>query len=160
MPKAYICILLFALLVPLSAYADDAPTCLNDYLVITQEIDYDFQQKEEHKIFLPTQNSHGAFLTAAAYHFQAGPDANIYFNFAKPLLGLPYNIYRVEFELENESSPDFFRFQKDFTANCTEAGASIYPGQEIHLPEIKIPPLSNGAPRGLEKLHIRIWGHL
>jgi len=138
--------------------------CLEENLALDITQFYNFQSSEEIKLTLPSTNSQGSFFTAASYHFQSDPlnsSAKNYFSFVLPnQVSLPYNIYQIELAVGEEENNDIIYFQHDFTANCTEAGRSIFPGQELHLPEIKITPHNNGAPREIDKLKIRIWGHL
>lgn len=64
-------------------------------------------------------------------------------------VSLPYNLYAVLIVRDGEPAAWW-----DFTSGCTGPGISFFPGQEIHLPKLK---LIGADP---ERLQIMVWGRL
>jgi hypothetical protein len=64
-------------------------------------------------------------------------------------VSLPYNLYAVLIVLDGEIVEWL-----DFTSSCVGPGVSIFPGQKISLPEVK---LIGDKP---QKLQIMVWGRL
>lgn len=64
-------------------------------------------------------------------------------------VSLPYNLYAVLVIRDGETAAWW-----DFTSACTGPGISFFPGQEIHLPKLK---LIGAEP---ERLQIMVWGRL
>ena len=108
---------------------------------------------------LYSSNSHGYFPTKVAFHFtnlgKKGYQVWLKFPAVSGMVSLPYNFYRVE--IQDARSTNLFTY--DLTANCKNAGASLYPGQEIHLPPFTI-PLSQVKLLDLKQILIKVWGHL
>ncbi len=64
-------------------------------------------------------------------------------------VSLPYNLFAILIIRDGEAAAWW-----DFTSGCTGPGVSFFPGQEIHLPKLK---LIGADP---ERLQIMVWGRL
>ena len=144
----------------LSALEASAEDCLEEYLVLEHQESWNFSQSEFHSVSLPSRNQAGPYKTAAKMHMQNTKPQEIftYFDFRLPpgQVSLAYNLYRVEVSLLAERKE--ILFQEDFTKACSEPGRSMFPGQEIHLPALKVP--QNYWENGPQTLEVKIWGHL
>ena len=139
--------------------------CVQGHLVVDRQEQLSYSAQDHLSIRLPSFNIHGAFPTYAAFHWISPPDqpAAIFFDHVLPPpqnTGLPYNVYKIRLEIGDEASSELWTFEEDYTANCTEAGRSIYPGQSFQIPDLKIPLNQDGSSKEGEPLQIKIWGHL
>ncbi|MGZ3693763.1 MAG: hypothetical protein ACXWQO_06155 [Bdellovibrionota bacterium] len=152
---------LLFLLSPLSALAGDE--CYRDFLVVDQTVVWDFSQPQRLDLPLPTYNpNYGMMPTDAAAHFgsMGQQRMNVVFDYDSAAMSLPYNIFRVDLMVGDADASDSFKASIDNTSDCTKTQPSVYPGKFLALQPIKILPHSNGAARGLETVHVKIWGKI
>lgn len=128
-----------------------------------QEVDFtenwSFPSFSTTDLYLPSHNMNGRFLTPAAAHFTQDQNmVRVHFDFLSNKMSLPYNLFRLEIEIGGPEDP--YLITEDFTFDCQEPGAAIYPGSRLQLPEFEIPPHSDGSSRANEPVRIKIWGHL
>jgi hypothetical protein len=146
----------------LSTHANAEGDCLERFLVVDREETWDFRRPGQADYLLPTFTGNGSYLTKAAAHYKwSGPNGLlIRFDFALPpgQVSYPYNIYKIAVDIGSDHEADAFHFEKDYTNDCNNGGVGILPGQEIIVPKVKIPQHSNGDPRELEQVRIRVWG--
>lgn len=114
---------------------------------------------EDHVFPLNSTNSHGSFRTKAVMHLtNLGLNGfQVWFQFpaSTGMVSLPYDLFRVEIQ-DLRGTP---LFKYDLTADCKNAGASLFPRQEIRLPPFKI-PLSQVKLLDIKQILIKVWGRL
>jgi len=143
---------------PISARA--AAACPAEAPVVDRLEWWDFSRVTRSDFFLLSRGPKGIFETPAAAHLEWDQQLTIRFDHKLPpdSAGLEYTIDR--FEIAVGRGYGAFRFSADFTDDCNAPGRSMFPGQAIKLKPVKVPPGYFGFPRGLEMVHVRIWGHL
>jgi hypothetical protein len=156
-------ILSWSLLFTLSPFALAEDYCLDSELVVDQDLVWDFGAGVQSEVPLPTHRMGSLVPTNARAYFTSEP-ASPYMNIdfalpAKPgeTYGLEYNLYRVELRV-GATAPDEQLLDLDFTSGCQKDAPSVFPGQSRKAGTVKVLPRADGWPRGLELIHLRIWG--
>jgi hypothetical protein len=152
--------LALALFAAPTARAEQA--CQAEHLVVDFETTWDFSTPARSDLRLPTWSSFGLYETAASAHFSLDENQALLVTFLHEvpdgIVGLPYNIYHFAFTVgTHEEEQTIFR---DFTANCLGPGQAMFPGSYVKLPSKELPARRDGGSRGVERVRIRIWGHL
>lgn len=150
----------FIMLFPLLAQAEDE-SCWESFQEVNATETWSLTGSETSKIFLPSYNMNGPFLTKAAAHFDRNENQiQVYFDFELNKMSLPYNIFRLELTIGPEGAAESYQYTIDFTKNCTAPGIALFPRGSIYLPVTEVPAfakelLNRGVP-----VQIKIWGHL
>jgi hypothetical protein len=152
---------LFFLLLSPGAHAGDF--CQADDLVLDAETTWDFQAGFASNFALATHRQGELFPAKTVLRLASGAGAAVLdgsFDFPAPPneVGLAYNLYRLTIQIGSDDEPDRQIIDQDYTAGCTGAGASLFPGGTLKLKPLKITPHSDGSPRGVETVHLRFWG--
>ncbi|MGZ3654036.1 MAG: hypothetical protein ACXVCS_00695 [Bdellovibrionota bacterium] len=136
--------------------------CEDENLVIDTQLQWDFSNGFFHDFTLPTHRGGNLYSTKSVLHLGNGGDPNLYGIFEFPRaaneVGLEYNLYRLQIQIGGDDEPDRQIIDQDFTAGCTGPGAGLWPGDRLELKAIKLEPHADGAPRGVESVHLRFWG--
>lgn len=107
---------------------------------------------------LPSYSSvHGKYKTGAVADFVGAMDSmSLKFRFDLPedMVANPYNIYRIEFDVGEGA--DLYHYE---IGDCNGAIGSFWPMDPFKIYPIYLNRHSDGSPRGVEPVHVRIWGH-
>jgi hypothetical protein len=155
-----LCIFLWATLLPSLSIAEEP--CFDQNPVFDQTKYWNFQALSRWDFYLPSENINGPFKTRAAAHIRWDGSLNISFDHILPpeQVGLQYTVHRLQIEIGQVGSQDYFVFDQDFTQECTQPGLSFFPGETYELQPIYIPNLPAPTVNKILPIHVRTWGHL
>ena len=134
-------------------------------LALDQQSTWDFTESGLANFFLTNTSDSGTFLTPAAAHLSWNTEGNLstLFDFKTPKMSNPYNVLKWELTVGADNENDQFYSVQVFANDCGGNGGeapSMSPGKKIRLEDLAIPAHSNGEPRRIEPIHIKIWGHI
>lgn len=153
---------ILGLLLFLASSTARANFCEDENLVLDVELSWDFANGFRQELTLPTHRGGELYPTKTVLQLGNGGDGELLGRFeflrAANEVGLEYNLYRLQIQIGGDAEPDRQLIDQDFTASCTSPGAGLWPGDRLELRPIKLEPHANGAPRGVEPVHLRFWG--
>jgi hypothetical protein len=139
-----------------------ADFCEDENLVLDTELEWDFSSGFLHEFTLPTHRGGQLFPTKSVLQLGNGGGPELFGIFEFPraanVVGLEYNLYRLQIQIGSDAEPDRQLIDQDFTGGCTGPGAGLWPGARLELKTIKIEPHADGTDRGIEAVHLRFWG--
>ena len=141
--------------------AEAADYCHEKDLVLDQELLWNFSSGFASELPLPTHRDDQLVPSMGKVMFGSSGDPmlwTIFENVGQGSLGLEYMVYKIEVRIGDARDPDSQLFYQDFSKDCSEPGMGIDYGRRRALPPIKVLPHANGEPRGIEKVHVRVWG--
>ncbi len=157
MVRLLLLVLMFSIL---PQAAESAEYCHEKDLVIDQELLWNFTGFAT-QLPLPTHRGDELVPSMGRVSFGSSGEPLLYTifeNSGNGNLGIEYMVYKIEIAIGDPQDPDYQLYSEDFSKDCSEPGLGVDYGRRRPLPPLKVLPLSNGEPRGLEKVRIRVWG--
>lgn len=152
---AKVCIIL---LVCISSSAQAKNQCTDKNLAVDDSEWKDFSGFAWTLPLLSFSNVHGKYETGAVSDFIADSKSNLQIKFRFDLpedtVANAYNIYRLE--LDVGEGADAFHYE---AGDCDGSIGSFWPLEPAYVGPIIIHPHGDGSPRGIEPMHVKIWGH-
>lgn len=144
----------FLLVLSLNAQAKNQ--CTEKNLVVDETQQKDFSGFAW-TLPLPSYSSvNGKYDTGAVADFMWN-STNLYIKFRfdvpEDIVAKYYNIYRMEFDVGE--GDDAFHYE---VGDCTGAVGSFAPMDSLKVYPIEISRHADGSPRGIEPMHVKIWG--